>query len=68
MIGILQHVSWIVGIVQKMSSVPEDQLRFREYGAKCYDKRKEQGPDRRDLFYYIVSVRFFVLKLLAYRS
>ena len=66
-IGILQHVPWVTGLVHKLSSVPEEQLKFREYGAKCYDKRK-QSPGKRDLFYYIVSAPSTVLDLFSYQS
>ncbi|EJD02376.1 cytochrome P450 [Fomitiporia mediterranea MF3/22] len=55
LVGILEHISWIKGVLVKTRSEPAAFATYREYGTKRYDVRKEQGASRRDLFQFITN-------------
>ncbi|KAL5511173.1 hypothetical protein ACEPAH_4388 [Sanghuangporus vaninii] len=54
-IGIIEHISWIVGLLHKSAAVPEKQRRFQEFVAQRYEMRKNQDATKRDLFHYITN-------------
>ncbi|KAL5489838.1 hypothetical protein ACEPAI_4670 [Sanghuangporus weigelae] len=54
-VGVIEHISWIVGLVHKSATVPEKQLRFQEFVVQRYEMRKNQGATKRDLFHYITN-------------
>ncbi|KAL5511174.1 hypothetical protein ACEPAH_4389 [Sanghuangporus vaninii] len=54
-IGILQHITWTVGLIHKLSAVPEGMRKFREFCFQQYEMRKSQGATKRDLFHYITN-------------
>ncbi|KAL5511175.1 hypothetical protein ACEPAH_4390 [Sanghuangporus vaninii] len=54
-IGTIQHIPWIAGLMQRLTAVPEGLRKYREFASHHYDTRKSQGATRRDLFYYIMN-------------
>ncbi|KAL5489839.1 hypothetical protein ACEPAI_4671 [Sanghuangporus weigelae] len=54
-LGILQHTPWIVGLIYKLSAVPERMRNFQEFAYRHYETRKSRGAAKRDLFHYITN-------------
>ncbi|KAL5529670.1 hypothetical protein ACEPAG_5655 [Sanghuangporus baumii] len=53
--GYLEHIPWIIGLIDYLDLIPEDSKRFFEFGSNCINKRKEKGSIRKDLFYFITN-------------
>ena len=56
LIGILEHIPWMVGLLNKLVPPGVEQTKYFEFRVGRYELRKKQGSGRRDLFHYIVSI------------
>ncbi|KAL5529682.1 hypothetical protein ACEPAG_5667 [Sanghuangporus baumii] len=54
-LGTLQHTPWIVGLIYKLSAVPERMRNYQEFAYQHYKMRKSRGAAKRDLFHYITN-------------
>ncbi|KAL5529717.1 hypothetical protein ACEPAG_5702 [Sanghuangporus baumii] len=53
--GHLEHIPWITGLLYKLAAVSAEQQNFEELAIQRYEKRKEEGSKRRDLFHYFTN-------------
>ncbi|KAL5529716.1 hypothetical protein ACEPAG_5701 [Sanghuangporus baumii] len=53
--GIMEHVSWITGLLYKIAAGSSEQKKFIEFTKQRYMERKVRRAAGRDLFHYITN-------------